>query len=422
MTPLFRPEATEGHRRSGLGEVRLVRPLPLGLMTLAVALAAMAVGTWLWQGHYTRKAHLAGVLVPDRGLVRLAARDAARVAERRVREGQAVKAGDVLFVLSLDRATGSGDAQVRVQRGLAERQGSLQDSLAGQQRLLAEQQGTLRSRRAELAREREQLTAEQSLQQQRLELARQSLARLESLKGESFVSDAQVQARREEVLALQAQLKALDRQQVTLARELAAVEGALREAPLQAQARSDALRREAAALAQDAAESDARREFIVTAPQDGTVTALLAEVGQSVPEDGVLATLLPAGTRLQAQLFAPSGAIGFVREQQPVQLRVAAFPYQKFGHQSGRVLQVARTPLAPADLAVLALPPAAAGSARAGEPLYRITVELQQDHVMAYGRPEPLAAGMQLEADVMLDRRRLVEWLFEPVLGVAGRI
>jgi membrane fusion protein len=29
---------------------------------------------------------------------------------------------------------------------------------------------------------------------------------------------------------------------------------------------------------------------------------------------------------------------------------------------------------------------------------------------------------MQLDADVVLDRRRLIEWIFEPVLGIAGRV
>jgi membrane fusion protein len=29
---------------------------------------------------------------------------------------------------------------------------------------------------------------------------------------------------------------------------------------------------------------------------------------------------------------------------------------------------------------------------------------------------------MQLDADVLLERRRLVEWLFAPVLGIAGRV
>jgi membrane fusion protein len=56
------------------------------------------------------------------------------------------------------------------------------------------------------------------------------------------------------------------------------------------------------------------------------------------------------------------------------------------------------------------------------EPLYRITVELDQQAVQAYGQAQALAPGMQLDADVMLDRRRLIEWIFEPVLSIAGRV
>ena len=71
------------------------------------------------------------------------------------------------------------------------------------------------------------------------------------------------------------------------------------------------------------------------------------------------------------------------------------------------------------ELAGLSLPASLSAS---GEPLYRITVTLDRQSVIAYGQPQALAPGMQLEADVLLDRRRLVEWLFEPVLGIAGRV
>jgi len=118
-------------------------------------------------------------------------------------------------------------------------------------------------------------------------------------------------------------------------------------------------------------------------------------------------------------LFAPSSAIGFVRPDQKVQLRYQAFPYQKFGHQSGAVIQVSRAPLQATELAALPLQAAAGGNA---EPLYRITVQLDQQSVAAYGQTQPLSPGMQLEADVLLDKRRLIEWLFEPVLGIAGRV
>ncbi len=123
---------------------------------------------------------------------------------------------------------------------------------------------------------------------------------------------------------------------------------------------------------------------------------------------------MPAGSPLLAHLYAPSSAIGFVRPEQPVLLRYQAFPYQKFGHHEGRVLQVSRTPLQAGEVAALGTTPA--------EPMYRITVALDRQSVSAYGEEQPLAAGMQLEADVLLDRRRLIEWIFEPVLSVTGRI
>jgi hypothetical protein len=126
--------------------------------------------------------------------------------------------------------------------------------------------------------------------------------------------------------------------------------------------------------------------------------------------------VLDRDARLQAQLFAPSSALGFIHAQQPVQLRVAAFPHQRFGHQAGQVQQVSATPLPADELAALRL------ASQPIEPLYRVTVTLEQQHVMANGRAQPLVAGMQLEADVPLERRRLIEWLFAPVLGIAGRV
>jgi membrane fusion protein len=355
-------------------------------------------------------------LVPDRGWIRLVSPQLATVAERRVTQGQAVRAGDVLFVLTLDQHLGDGTAQQRVQRSLRARQESLNETLEARQRLSREQEVALAQRLAALRQEVAQIDTESQLQRQRLTLSQQTLARLESLREERFVSSAQINTKGEEVLALRAQLVALERQRSTLLREIAALEGQRRELPLQERARAGELQRAAQALAQESAEAEARHEMLIRAPQDGTLAAVLAEPGQTVSPDVALASLVPADTRLQAHLYAPSSALGFIRPDQPVRMRVAAFPYQKFGHQAGSVLQVSSTPLQAGELAALPL------AAKPDEPLYRVTVNLERQTVMAYGREQPLAAGMQLDADVMLERRRLVEWMFAPVLGVTGRL
>lgn len=419
MSELFRPEALDAQRQGWLGQVQLVRPLSLTVFTVGVLAVLVLVVGFLFVGEYTRKARIAGVVVPDLGVIRLVPPAPGRVLSRHVSEGQSVRAGDVMFVLALPGSTLAGDAQERVQRSLDDRRRILEDARRHQEQLEASQRATLQRRIDETRREQAQLDAEVVLHRQRLALAQQALDRLEALSRDQFISPAQVQTKREEVIGLQAQEQAVERQRATLARDRAALEGELRGLPMLAQSRRGEIDGELATLAREAAERDALREMVVRAPQDGTVSAVLAEPGQSVSPASALASLIPAGATLQAHLFAPSGAVGFVRPEQEVRLRFEAFPYQKFGHQGGRVIQVSRVPLAPSELSALSLPASVQPDT---EPMFRITVALDSPQIRAFGETQPLVAGMRMQADVLLERRRLIEWLFEPLLGWSGRI
>lgn len=414
MPSLFRPEALAAQQQPWLGGVRLIRPLSLSVMTVGAVLVVVTVVAFLSVAQYTRKATASGVLVPDRGLIRLVPVDVGTVLECRVSEGQTVAAGDVLFVLALVRPVRGTDAQAQVLLSLDARRRSLQDATRQQLALGAAQQQTLTRRLQALAGELAQADLEASLQRDRLALARQSLQRLQTLEAAQFIASAQVQAKSEELLALQAAAQTVARERAALERERADLEGQLRALPLQADSAAGGIERELAVLSREAAELDTDRRLVVRAPQAGTVSAVLAEPGQSVSPSSALASLMPQGSALQAQLFAPSSAVGFVRVGQAVQLRFDTYAYQKYGHRPGRVVQVSRTPLAASELATLALPAAAPA-----EPLFRITVALED----APGtEPLALAPGMRLQADVLLDRRRLVEWLFEPLIGLRDRL
>ena len=116
---------------------------------------------------------------------------------------------------------------------------------------------------------------------------------------------------------------------------------------------------------------------------------------------------------MQAQLFVPSRAVGFVAADQPVALRYQAFPFQRFGSARGVVKEISRTLIAQGEAP---LPVALT------EPVYRVTVALDRQAIRAYRKDFPLQAGMLLDADIALDRRRLIEWLFDPILAVSGRV
>lgn len=419
MASLFRPEAINGQRQNWLGSITLVRPLSLSVLTSFAVGAAVLVGAYLFWGEYTRKARVSGYLVPDRGLLRVVPPAGATIVSREVTEGQVVRRGDVLFVLSLDSSTAQGDTQSNVQQSLGAREQSLQQTSQQRTLLLKEQLQDLAQRVAGKQRELEAAAEDAKVREQRLTLARQTLADWEGLKRDNYVSAAQVRTKHQEVLDLESQRLSLKGRTEELQRELQTLDTQRRELPLRAQAQQGEIERELAALAQQAAESEAKRRVVLRAAEDGVVTAVQAEPGQMVTAGLALASLVPAQAQLLAHLYAPSSAVGFLRPAQAVQLRYQAFPYQKFGHQTGQIVQVSRTPLAAAELS--ALPLALAAGSRS-EPLYRITVSLDRQAVAAYGQDQALAVGMQLDADVLLERRRLIEWIFEPLLSVAKRV
>jgi membrane fusion protein len=92
---------------------------------------------------------------------------------------------------------------------------------------------------------------------------------------------------------------------------------------------------------------------------------------------------------------------------------VDAFPFQRFGAQKGHVETVSQTVLAPNEIL-------AAISVK--EPAYRVTVRLDRQDVDAYGMQVPLQPDMSLDADIVLEERSLVAWLFNPLLTARGRM
>src|SRR5919107_1904104 len=135
-------------------------------------------------------------------------------------------------------------------------------------------------------------------------------------------------------------------------------------------------------------------------------------------------SIVPKGAKLEAQLFGPSSAIGFIRAGQRVMLRYQAYPYQKFGQYEGTVASVSRSAISPSELSQqLAGLTSLYG---ANVPVYRITVTLASQTVRAYGEPVPLQPGMQLEADIMMVRRRFSVSLkgatLKDLIGIADQL
>jgi hypothetical protein len=124
---------------------------------------------------------------------------------------------------------------------------------------------------------------------------------------------------------------------------------------------------------------------------------------------------------LIAHFYAPTRSAGFIEPGQAVKLRYAAYPYQKFGQHQGTVTSVDKTPYAPQELPPQVVAALQSGSQATPEATYRITVQLEQQTIDAYGKPQALKPGMLVEADIIQRSQRIVEWMLDPLMGFAKR-
>jgi len=425
---LFRAEVHQAQAAQWLGSVCLHRPLSFAVLTtaaLSLALALVAFAAW---GEVNRKARLSGLLVPSLGSLSLTATQSGVLRQLPSTEGQTVKAGDVLLVLHTERQSllnGSmGDTTERAAQHILARQQSLSAERTLRQMQTRQREDVLSDRIRTLQAELRQAEEERSLQQRRVQLARTTLARNEQLAAEGFVAAAQVQTKQEELIDADGRLQSLERARLALQHDLQALQGERSALSAQLQTDLSQIERSRSSLEQEMSENAARQSTVITAPFDGTVTALNLKLGQSVQSGQTLATLVPVSTSapgpqpapLQAQLFAPSRTAGFVRPGQTVYLRYDAYPYQKFGLHTGHITSVSATPFAPSELPAN-LAAQLITQAGSNEALYRINVQLDEQSIQAYGEAMALKAGLTLEADVLQERRKVWEWVLEPVLA-----
>jgi len=419
---LFRSQAIQAQQHKCLGDIILVRPLSFHVLTGLISIFAMLLASFLIVGTYTQRSTVSGQLLPSTGLVKVYPSQVGLVQEKYIVEGQSVKRGDILYVLSSERHSRTqGNTQETISRQVELRQQSVQGELGKTRLLQQEERRALMQKIATMQAELGQLDSQIEGQRLRVRLAEENVVRYRDLFARHYISKEMLQQKEIDQLDQNNRLQGLEREKIGIRRELANQQHELSGLSLRQENQLSQIDRTLINLKQELAESEAKRRLAVVAPENGTATAIIAEPGQTVDADKPLLNIIPSGANLQAQLYVPSKAIGFVKTGDTVLLRYQAYPYQKFGHANGIVAAISQTALPIGDLNLPFVPTTNGLPAASNEPLYRITVNLTRQTIDAYGKAQPLQSGMLLDADILLDRRRLYEWALEPLYSLSGK-
>jgi membrane fusion protein len=413
MSDLFRKEAVFHATRRLSGAVVLATPLSVRLLGLLFSAIIFAGVLFASMATYARKATVTGWIVPDQGLVRATVSTAGFIESVAVKEGQVVAKGARLAEIRVATETAAGNVGERhVQQLRAEAEAARERARIQIERLDAESKQSF-VRLSKLRFELQQLRTQAALQEKRIVLARDESVRGEQIAARGLLPFRERDARRHAAIAAEQEGAVQQRQIASAEREIGDLNARQSAIGIEIESAHAERRAAEATLEQRVIDAEARRVQLVSAPVSGRIAALPVAVGQAATVGGTVAVVIPEGARLEAELLAPSRAAGFISPGQEVRLMLQAFPYQRFGAVKGEIKAISTTVLGPTELAIPGL--------EIKEPVFRIRVALTREDIQAYGDAIPLQPGMLLTADIVFDRRSLIQWLFDPLFAVARR-
>ena len=409
---LFRREAVDHATRRLGGEVVVAMPLRVSILgALLVGIVAVATG-FAASASYARKETVVGWLTPEAGLVRAAAQRGGVATEVLVEEGASVAAGAPLAVMRLSADIAAGDAgQALLQALTAQTEAAEARARAAIAGLVAESE-RLAKERAGLLSELASVADQIGFQEQRVTLTVAETGRGEQMVARGVLPRTELDRRHTAVLDARQNLASLRGAMTSLRREIDALDARVAAIPIDRAAGEAEANAARAALEERVTAARVANQYVVISPIAGRVAAIPVQLGQNLTPGETVAVVTPADGRLVAELYVPSRAAGFIQPAQDVRLMYEAFPHQRFGVAAATVETVSRTVLAPSEVAI----PGVALQ----EPVFRVRAALVRETVDAYGAVMPLQPGMLLRADVVIDQRSLLEWLFDPLFA-AGR-
>lgn len=426
------------------GSLRLLEqvpsPMPRRLLNLLLALLALA-SLWMVFGRVDIVAVADGKLAPRTSLKIVQPSDAGTVVEILVTEGETVLPGQLL--LRLD--SGLHEAETRALQGeLAQRTLQLrriEAELAGRplQRLPGESaegfarvESQYRANRATykdaLAQEsagvlrttqdlRAAMAAHEKLQRT-VPIYQTMAERYATLQSEGFVSELMALERKRDRIEKEQDLVAQTHAVESLRANLAQAERRLAQVDSTYRQQLHAERAQAAGqrgrLEEELAKQLHRADAVdLRAPQSGVVKDLATHtVGTVVSPGTVLLTLVPIGEELQADVLVRHVDAGFVRVGQRARVKLATYPFQKYGLIEGTVVHVgpdaSDSTGSRRDATEQEAIPAAPGG-------YRVRIDIPTQSLAFDGHALPLVSGMQVAAEIRLGDRTLLEYLLAPV-------
>lgn len=399
---LFRRQAVDASRFRALGRLPVATPPGLPVAAGSAVFAGLLIIAAAVMIEVPERVRVDGVLMPEGKLLAVRATRAGVVGDLVVGDGDWVRRGQRLLQIGEQQYSSRELSTTASQRLSLERELELLEKQSADEYRQAETRLQLASEQQRLTLARLDVAADELASRERLlDVRTRRLQRATDLLRRDAIATQQHDELREAELQALAALQAAEQAVIALRSEQLAGQQGIRLltaelARVQARwaAAREALLRQLAIIEHAAAEP-------VTSPDGGVVAALLVRNGSAVSAGQLLMNIADPENSLEAFFYLGPELAGRVRPGQRVELRLHAYPYQRFGTIQGKVIFVAAAPV-PASSAGMA-------TTRTGN-VYEVRAHIAPAARNAFVHWGQLPHGASFSADIVRNRWPLYRW------------
>lgn len=410
---LFRKEALSSFESRFIGRPLVARSIPVIVIAYLSILMVIVIIIFFYFGSYTKKIQVSGVVMPKGEVVRVYNNYEGIIDAVHVREGDFVKKGDLLFTIVNDRVSNLNNIQKESVDLIESKIKISKDSIENLRFLQSKKTSLLQNKIISLRNELEITEGARQLLNEKLIISEANLVKYKKLRERNMISPSQFDMIKLDNIEAEIKTNDILSRKNRLVSEIKELQLTMMDLPLEIKKERHELEQELMELSMRLNYARLDRENQVLSPVDGTISSLNAFNGKNINRSYLLAVLVPEDVILEGVLRIPNRAIGFIKNGDVVRMRLDAFPYQKFGAIHGHVEHISTVALLPYEMPDVM---------NNKDMLYAVRVRLDDVAITAYGKRLPLKPSMTFTADVMMEKRRIYEWILEPLYSITGRI
>ena len=176
------------------------------------------------------------------------------------------------------------------------------------------------------------------------------------------------------------------------------------------------------ALQRQLTEVNAKGTLIISAPSDGRIESLSVTDGQMVKTDDSLAQLIPANAdSYYLVLWAPNESVPYISVNDKINIRYEAYPYQKFGQFSGKIMSISKVPASSQEMSTYSSSPLSQNNVNY-QAYYKVMVSLDKQQMAKFNNKIKLTNGMKADITLFLEKRPIYQWMLSPFYDIQKSI